>query len=334
MEIMNNKSFSQSAAGNSIKRYKSPLYVLWDLTYKCNHSCFFCYNNCPKNTVSSLTNEELDSIAKQMIDNEVISVSYAGGEPLLEKHTVLRLGRAMKEHIWLTLITNGTLITPELARPLSDIFSGIQISLHDVDSGHDHFVGVPGAYERVINGIEALGNVGYDQIEICFVLTKVNQHAFESVIERVSQLGNVARIRVQNFIPSGKGYTNQRLLYMTSEQVMDTVSRYRAFIEGKKNIAFLYDDVADELIYFRETSAPNPFLHIYPDGSVGVFPHIPVVFGNLVNETLQSIWKRRGSDFFKFPEIRSVLDRVTANDDLGLYDQINFRPWIDKHITF
>lgn len=331
---MNYRTSGLSAVEHNIERYKSPLYVLWDLTYKCNHACLFCYNNCPKHDISPLPEEQLDKIAKQMIDNEVISVSYAGGEPLLEKQSVLRLGQTMKDHIWLTLITNGTLITPELARPLSDIFSAIQISLHEVDSGFDHLVGVPGAFERVMNGIKALGDVGYDRIEICFVLTRMNQHAFEPVIDRVGRLCNVSRIRVQNLIPSGKGYANRSSLYMTSEQVMDIIEKYRALVEDKKDIAFLYDDVADELIYFRDTSAPNPFLHIYPDGNVGVFPHIPVVLGNLVDETLKSIWKRKGSDFFKFPEIRNVLDKVRTNGDLGRYEQIDFRPWIDKHITF
>jgi len=314
------------------ERYKSPLYVLWDLTYKCNHKCIFCYNNCRHQSVSLLTAQQLDNIANQIVENEVISVTFGGGEPLLETPSVFRLGHIMKDRVWLVLATNGSLITPELARPLAKTFSAIQISLHGFENGFDELVGVPGAFKGIINGIEILGDAGFNRIEICFVLTRQNHQAFEPLVDRMVQLGNVPRIRVQCLIPSGMAYYNQDHLSLTPDEVKMILKRYRNFIEGNGKIAFIFDDVVDELIDFRDGTAPNPFLHIYPDGRVGIFPHIPVVLGNLVDESLQSIWEQKGADFFRFPQIKDMLNQVKTSDDIGYYSLIDNRPWIDAPI--
>lgn len=314
-------------------RYKSPLYILWDLSYRCNHKCIFCYNDCQNQVSATLPAGQLEMIAEQIIKNEVLSVTLGGGEPLLEKDTVFRLGRLLKNKVWLTLATNGSLITPSLARPLSEIFSAIQISLHGMEETMDELVGVHGAYKKIIEGVKYLSDIGFKRIEVCFVLTRLNQHFFEPMVEELINIGNIQRIRVQNFIPSGRGYINKELLYLEPDEVSIVIQRYRKFIETKDNkIAFIYDDVADELIELRKGNKPNPFLHIHSDGSVGIFPHIPVILGNLRDEQLRFIWERKGADFFNLDEIRVMLDQVGCNKDIGFYETCGIRPWIDKPV--
>lgn len=275
--------------------------------------------------------EDLEIIAEQIIENEVISVTIGGGEPLLQKDAVFRLGRMLKNKVWLILATNGALISSSLAEHLAKIFSAIQISLHGMGDAFDELVGVPGAYKRVIGGIEALSNIGFKKIEICFALTRLNQDLFEPLVEELIDLGNIQRIRVQNFIPSGRGYTNRELLYLKPNEVDLILLRYRRFIESKGNkMTLIYDDVADELIELRKGDKPNPFLHIHSSGSVGIFPHIPVILGNLLDESLRSIWERKGADFFNLDEIKMMLDRISCNKDIGFFETRGIRPWIDK----
>lgn len=311
--------------------YKSPLYVLWDINSNCNHKCIFCYNNCQNHTCSTLPAGKLEIIAEQIIRNEVISVTLSGGEPLLERDIVFRLGRALKGKLWLVLATNGSLIDSKLVRPLSEIFSAIQISLHGVGDELDRLVGVRGAFRKIMDGIKALSDAGFGRVEICFVLTRMNRHLFEPMAEKLISLGNVRRIRVQNFIPSGTGYINKELLFLKPGEVDETIARYKKFMESKgSKIAFIYDDVADELVELGKGNKPNPFLHILPDGRVGVFPHIPVIIGNLRYEPLSAIWESKGAGFFMLNEIQKMLERVTYNSDIGLYETCGIRPWIDK----
>lgn len=317
------------------KQYKSPLFILWDLSSSCNHKCMFCYNNCFNQADTKLSLKHLEMIAEQIIQNEVVSVAIGGGEPLLQKDAVFHLGRILKNKVWLILATNGTLITSSLAKPLSEMFSAVQISLHGYGDELDELTRVHGTYRKVIHGIESLSCIGFNKIEICFVLTRLNHHLFKPMVEELMDMGNIQRIRVQNLIPSGMGYVYRELLYLEPNEVKAILVEYRKFIESKGNkIAFIYDDVADELAELRKGNKPNPFLHIHSDGNVGVFPHIPVILGNLKDESLQSIWERKGADFFHLNEIKIMLDSIICNKDIGFYETHGIRPWIDKPLIF
>jgi MoaA/NifB/PqqE/SkfB family radical SAM enzyme len=305
--------------------------VLWDINFNCNHRCVFCYNNCRNHNFSTLSTEKLENIAEQLIKNEVVSVTLGGGEPLLEKDVVFRLGHLLKGKAWLVLATNGSLIDSNLARRLSGIFSAIQVSLHGAGDELDRLVGVRGAFRKTMDGIKALADAGFDRIEICFVLTRMNRHLFEPMAEKLISLDSVRRIRVQNFIPSGTGYINKELLFLKPGEVDETIARYKKILESMGDkIAFIYDDAADEIAELGKGDKPNPFLHILPDGSVGVFPHIPVIIGNLLHEPLGSIWESKGAGFFMLGGIREMLRRVTCNNDIGFFETCGIRPWIDK----
>ena len=314
------------------ERYKAPLYVLWDLTYRCNHDCIFCYNNCKNQFTTQLSYSKLKNIANQLIDNEVISVTFGGGEPMLKNTILFQLAKILKGHVWLTLATNGSLLTPKSALKIAENFSAIQISLHGTGINFDNIVRTEGAYKKVIEGLKILRDVGFSQVEIAFVLTKKNVNEFKPLVEQLNSLGNISRIRVQNLIPSGTAFYESKYLYLPPKKVYTIIEQYKNYIETNSNISFLYDDVIDEIEELTNTSLPNPYLHIFPDGRVSIFPHIPILLGNLNEELLDVIWENKGAGFFRNPMVKKILSSVDSNLNLGFYDLINIRPWIDQPI--
>jgi len=89
------------------------------LTYACNIKCRFCYAGCTK----VKKNRELDKEGfKKVLDiiryeAEVPSVSFTGGEPLLNKNLPELIKYASKANgMRVNLITNGTLITTQKSK--------------------------------------------------------------------------------------------------------------------------------------------------------------------------------------------------------------------------
>ena len=83
-------------------------------------------------------------------------LAFSGGEPLMRKDFFEIAEYAHEKGLYLSLATNGTLITRDIAKKLKE--SGIEyveISIDGKDaSTHDGFRGVQGMFERSVEGIK------------------------------------------------------------------------------------------------------------------------------------------------------------------------------------
>ena len=108
----------------------SPLFVAWDITYKCNLNCFFCDRQdfYREKLSKDLTLDQ----AKQVIDNlvaaDVMSIGITGGEALLRPDLEEIAQYATEKGLVASLSTNGTLMTKERAKKLVKLFQSISIS--------------------------------------------------------------------------------------------------------------------------------------------------------------------------------------------------------------
>jgi radical SAM protein with 4Fe4S-binding SPASM domain len=100
---------------------------------------------------------------------------------------------------------NGTLITPEVARRMVD--SGIQRISVSIDGAaaedHDRFRGVPGAYDRLMKGLENARDAGVE-FQVNTTVTRENQGQLEAIQNRVVDLGAVAH-HIFLLVPTGRG---------------------------------------------------------------------------------------------------------------------------------
>ncbi len=134
-----------------------PMTALWEITYACNHKCAFCYN-CPQRGRRELTKDQIVSGLTKIADLGCVFLVLSGGEPLTRPDFFdiawagKRLGFALR------IYTNGYLIDEIVARKMKELMPfEIEISFHGArPETMDKLTGVPGSFERVVQGIKNL----------------------------------------------------------------------------------------------------------------------------------------------------------------------------------
>ena len=105
--------------------------------------------------------------AKKVIDilskASVPAIAFSGGEPLV-RPDILELARyAAEQGIYVAMATNATLITKEKAKEMKEAgINFVQISLDGASAEtHDTFRGVPGMFEKTVQGIKNCVEQGF-----------------------------------------------------------------------------------------------------------------------------------------------------------------------------
>ncbi|MEM4246437.1 MAG: radical SAM protein, partial [Candidatus Bathyarchaeia archaeon] len=131
-----------------------PFEVVWNFTHTCNLKCAHCYEDAgpPKPELSTdQAYEVIDNLSK-IAGVGLPALSFSGGEPLMRRDFFDVACYAKKKIPYLSIATNGTLITKDNARRIKD--SGIDYVEVSLDGAtptvHDSFRGVNGAFHKTI----------------------------------------------------------------------------------------------------------------------------------------------------------------------------------------
>jgi MoaA/NifB/PqqE/SkfB family radical SAM enzyme len=111
-------------------RMRAPRVVQFAITNACNLACTFCSRD--TEATSDWTPDTAFELLRDLDAAGTLEVAFGGGEPLVFRgfvDLVARLGRETRLAVSLT--TNGTRLTPEVARALAPHVGQIRISLYD-----------------------------------------------------------------------------------------------------------------------------------------------------------------------------------------------------------
>ena len=157
-------------------KIKSPLSTQFELTSGCNQRCIFCYNVwkgvCSKQDSISLPKEKQLKIIDKIIENEIFDIILSGGEPLLIPWLEELIKKCSEAKMYITLITNAILMTPERAKTLKNAgLNDMQISIHHHNAEvSNKLTKVPGSFKKSVEGIKnALKVFGVEEININMV---------------------------------------------------------------------------------------------------------------------------------------------------------------------
>ena len=106
------RSFSHFGIRKPLSIY-APFLVVWDFTHKCNLRCKHCYSNSGAASEAELTTEEALDVVDQLADFGVTALAFSGGEPLSRKDFFEVATHAAKRGLYVSVATNGTLLTKE-----------------------------------------------------------------------------------------------------------------------------------------------------------------------------------------------------------------------------
>lgn len=132
-----------------------PLRYFFELTYRCNLNCPYCYIGCERNK-NELTTEEWKRVIKQLPFYSVVTL--VGGEPLLRKDfiEILRY-TSQKVMNKVHIVSNGTLINDDIINAFIQYkLLLLSVSLDGFGKTHDNNRGKEGIFDTIISNLENL----------------------------------------------------------------------------------------------------------------------------------------------------------------------------------
>jgi radical SAM protein with 4Fe4S-binding SPASM domain len=302
------------------QRFVAPLFVVWNITRACNLNCQHCYQNTThKPQRDELLLGERIGVVDELARAGVPFLAIAGGEPLVCKDFWAVVEYANKRGIHLTVATNGTMITPDVAARL--IESGVKYAEVSIDSihpdEHDTFRGRQGSWMKSIQGITNLVAAGMRTgFAMCF--TQKTFLSIDEAIQFAIDLG-CKTFSHFNFIPAGRGagmsgedltpdqreWLIRRLVHHLQEGEINVISTAPQFgracmAYGSPEGLFAVGHVGrgagkQNMVlarYVGGCGAGRCYCALQPNGDVSPCVYIPsLVVGNLRTERLERIWE-------------------------------------------
>ena len=198
------KSFAYMGIKKPISLY-APFLIVWDFTHKCNLQCKHCYSNSGAIREEEMTTEQAKSVVDQIADAGVTALAFSGGEPLTRKDFFEVARYAANRGLYISVATNGTLLTKDIVKRLKDAkVNYLDISIDGACAKtHDEFRGVPGAFDKAMQGVK---NCVEADLCVCIATTatKKNLKEMPAIIDLAEEIG-AERFTNFNFIPAGRG---------------------------------------------------------------------------------------------------------------------------------
>ncbi len=158
-------------------------YLQLHITERCNLNCRHCYIG-DKNSHDL----KLHVIAKilEEFSQYGVKLLITGGEPLLHRNFWDILKLAGDYPIRVEVLTNGTLVTPEVALGLSKYADGVQISLDGLKKGHEALRG-SGTFEVAVEGIMNANE--FMSVTCATMIHSKNLNEFDAMQSMLKELG-------------------------------------------------------------------------------------------------------------------------------------------------
>ncbi|MFQ5669800.1 MAG: radical SAM/SPASM domain-containing protein [Acidobacteriota bacterium] len=167
-----------------------PLAANFEITFRCNLKCEFCYNVDRPGARELTTPQIVDTLGK-LRELGVLYCALTGGEPMVHPDfwTIARQVKA--RGMALRLYTNGCYIDAEAARHLgTDVRAlEVEISIHGATSEiHDRLTGIRGSLDKALAAARLLRD---QQVKVVLKtpITRYNQHQVWDIYRQGQELG-------------------------------------------------------------------------------------------------------------------------------------------------
>lgn len=189
------------------------------LTNFCNLKCIHCHLSSGASFERELSRTEISNLIGQFLRLGGEKIVFSGGEPTSRGDLMKILDDArgqLKGRI--LLITNGTLITTELARRLKELEIVVQVSLDGPNARTNDPIRGKGAYKQAIKGINILIREDVD-IAIGMILMKLNVHEVYEMTKMVQRLG-LGKLHIGLLQVKGRAKENENTLFLSDSELL------------------------------------------------------------------------------------------------------------------
>jgi SynChlorMet cassette radical SAM/SPASM protein ScmF len=290
-----------------------PVYRLYGiyfyLTEGCNLRCRHCWLSAKYQAggreYAYLPVDTFDAIIREAKPLGLRSVKLTGGEPLLNPGIRDMLRTVRDEGMSLSVETNGVLCTREIAADIASCRGHhVSVSLDGVDAGtHEWVRGIPGCFDRAIEGIKNLVAAGV-RPQIIMTIMRKNMGQMDDMTRLAGSLG-AGSVKFNLLQPVARG----KALQMSGESLgIDELVGLGRKMSGRARST---DRIP---VYYSQPLAFVPLGNMFNDkgsctgvcgikGIIGVLSdgayalcgignHMPeLVFGHAGTDGLKEIWK-------------------------------------------
>lgn len=183
---------------------KKPV-VVWNCTRTCNLKCVHCYAGSEgKHYEGEMTTEQGKAMIDDLSQFGAPVLLFSGGEPTI-RPDMPELAQYAKDHgMRVVISTNGTLITPELARQMADVgLSYVGVSLDGGRETHDKFRGVEGSFDKAIEGIRNSREAGI-KVGLRMTINKLNWRDINEIFDLMEE-EQINRACFYHLVYTGRG---------------------------------------------------------------------------------------------------------------------------------
>ena len=157
-------SYGEFSAGihRLLVQRRVPLDGTIEVTHRCPLRCSHCYNSIPMESagasLSELSYQEHCRILDEITEAGCLWLLYTGGEIFAREDFLDIFTYSKKKGLIITLFTNGTLITPQIADYLVQWTPfAIEITLYGrTEETYERISGIPGSFTKCLRGIQLL----------------------------------------------------------------------------------------------------------------------------------------------------------------------------------
>lgn len=234
--------------------------VVWNVGRKCNLHCVHCYSDSENREYSGeLTTAEGRALIDDLADFEIPVLLLSGGEPLMRPDLPLLISYARARGLRVTLSTNGTLITPQVAETLRSLeVSYVGISLDGIGATNDKFRGHKGAFDKAMAGFRNCKAVG-QRVGLRMTLTRRNARDLDQIFDFI-EAEEIDRACFYHLVYSGRGRSTDELTNADARAALDTIlRRTKDFADrGLRKEIFTVDNHADGPYLYLKLREEDP----------------------------------------------------------------------------
>lgn len=271
----------------------------WHLSEVCNLKCKHCYQEnhkpiqLPLKDLKIILNQYRELLKKLKVTGHI---NLTGGEPLCSPYLfdILEEFKKDKELYSFSILTNGTLLTEDLAKKISSYNPEyVQVSLEGGKKMNDYVRG-EGVYKKVAQAIKILKKNSIF-VSISFTATKLNYKEFPKVVKYAEKY-HVDNVWSDRYIPMGSNYDKEFL--MTKEETLEYINimekeRQRLRKKNSKTTVAMYRALqflmTNDFPY--ECTAGKSLLTVMENGDLVPCRRMPIVVGNVLKDNMYDLYK-------------------------------------------
>jgi pyrroloquinoline quinone biosynthesis protein E len=290
-----------AALGNidrpQLSRPGPPLWLLFELTYRCPLHCVFCYNPTDFTRMGTeLVTEDWIRVLREARALGAVQLGLSGGEPLVRDDLELIVAEAHALGFYTNLITSGVGLTEARLQALKrGGLDHIQLSFQDSTREMNDFLSSTRTFDLKAKVARLIKKYDYPMV-LNVVLHRLNIDHIEQILQMAEQL-DADYVELANTQYYGWAARNRDRLLPSREQLQRAeaaTQRFRDRVGQRMRVFFVVPD------YFETRPKPcmnglgSVFLTITPDGTAlpchaaRMLPGID--FPNARDFTIASIW--------------------------------------------